>query len=271
MLTPGITPVRRVHVTELRVALDAAYAAARRPSPTYDDALVTAGATPVRARHLNELRAAVFALETAPNRAPTAVGAVPALTLTVSEGALAVGRGAVLRRSQPRSSDLRSDPRATRASATASVSGSTITVAPVATGAATVTVTARDWEGLSATQAVSVTVADPDLVVESPGVSGAAVETGASFTLSLTVANRGAGASGTTTLRYYRSSDSTISTGDTEVGAGSGVGSGGGRERAGAGEPHGAGLGGNVLLRRLRGSDRRRARDRQQLLGRRAG
>ena len=40
------------------------------------------------------------------------------------------------------------------------------------------------------------------------------------FTLSATVRNQGAGRSGSTTLRYYRSSDPTISTSDTEVGHG---------------------------------------------------
>ena len=60
--------------------------------------------------------------------------------------------------------------------------------------------------------------AAPDLVVESPEVSSSAVVPAASFTLSATVRNQGAGQSASTTLRYYRSSDATISTGDTEVG-----------------------------------------------------
>ena len=58
----------------------------------------------------------------------------------------------------------------------------------------------------------------PDLVVESPEVSSSAVVPEASFTLSATVRNQGVGRSASTTLRYYRSSDSAISTGDTEVG-----------------------------------------------------
>ena len=57
-----------------------------------------------------------------------------------------------------------------------------------------------------------------DLVVESPGVSSSTVVPEASFTLSATVRNQGADRSASTTLRYYRSSDSTISTSDTEVG-----------------------------------------------------
>ena len=57
-----------------------------------------------------------------------------------------------------------------------------------------------------------------DLVVESPGVSSSTVVPEASFTLSATVRNQGAERSATTTLRYYRSSDSTISTSDMELG-----------------------------------------------------
>ena len=58
----------------------------------------------------------------------------------------------------------------------------------------------------------------PDLIVESPSVSESDVEPGASFTLSATVRNGGDGEAAATTLRYYRSTDATITTGDTEVG-----------------------------------------------------
>ena len=51
-----------------------------------------------------------------------------------------------------------------------------------------------------------------------PPVSQSTVESGATFTLSATVRNRGAGRAAATTLRYYRSTDSRISTSDTEVG-----------------------------------------------------
>lgn len=63
VLTPGATPVRRIHLTELREALDAAYDAVARRRPSYTDATVTAGATVIRAAHLTELRTAVEALE----------------------------------------------------------------------------------------------------------------------------------------------------------------------------------------------------------------
>ena len=59
---------------------------------------------------------------------------------------------------------------------------------------------------------------EPDLVVGSPTVSDSSSETGASFTLSATVSNAGDGESAATTLRYYRSTDATITTSDTAVG-----------------------------------------------------
>ena len=58
----------------------------------------------------------------------------------------------------------------------------------------------------------------PDLVVDPPTASDSSPAPGASFTLSATVRNQGNGASGSTTLRYYRSTNSTISSSDTEVG-----------------------------------------------------
>ena len=69
--------------------------------------------------------------------------------------------------------------------------------------------------------AVTVTVGAapaPDLVVDAPTVDTSAPAAGARFTLNATVRNQGNGRSDSTTLRYYQSSDSTITTGDTEVG-----------------------------------------------------
>ena len=58
----------------------------------------------------------------------------------------------------------------------------------------------------------------PDLEVGTPSVDDASPETGGSFTLSATVSNDGDGGATATTLRYYRSTDATITTSDTEVG-----------------------------------------------------
>ena len=60
--------------------------------------------------------------------------------------------------------------------------------------------------------------AAPDLVVDPPTVSESAPDAGTSFTLNATVRNQGNGSSAFTTLRYYQSGDSTITTGDTQVG-----------------------------------------------------
>ena len=58
----------------------------------------------------------------------------------------------------------------------------------------------------------------PDLIVESPSVSDSTLTTGQSFTLRATVRNQGSGQAAATTLRYYQSSDATITVNDTQVG-----------------------------------------------------
>ena len=58
-----------------------------------------------------------------------------------------------------------------------------------------------------------------DLVVASASVSSDTPMPGQSFELRATVRNAGTGGSTATTLRFYRSSDATISSSDTEVGA----------------------------------------------------
>ena len=75
--------------------------------------------------------------------------------------------------------------------------------------------------GNNCSSAVTVTVGAapaPDLVVDAPTVSNSSPTAGASFTLSATVRNQGTGGAGSTTLRYYRSTDATVSTGDSQVG-----------------------------------------------------
>ena len=60
--------------------------------------------------------------------------------------------------------------------------------------------------------------AGPDLVVGLPVVDNCSLEAGEAFILSAEVRNQGDAASAATTLRYYRSSDTTISRSDTPVG-----------------------------------------------------
>ena len=93
-------------------------------------------------------------------------------------------------------------------------------------GACVDTVTGESDTTNNCSSAVSVTVpapppppqTNPDLEVQSPSVNDSSLDTGDSFTLSATVRNDGDGAAAATTLRYYRSTDGTITTSDTSVG-----------------------------------------------------
>ena len=70
----------------------------------------------------------------------------------------------------------------------------------------------------SAAETVTVGDSGSPLVVDSPSVSDSSLEAGQSFTFYATVRNPGSVRSATTTLRYYRSGNSSISSSDTEVG-----------------------------------------------------
>ena len=63
VLRAGTTPIRLLHLLELREALAAAYAASGRAAPRWNDPLPAPERTSIRALHLTELRAAVAALE----------------------------------------------------------------------------------------------------------------------------------------------------------------------------------------------------------------
>jgi len=60
----------------------------------------------------------------------------------------------------------------------------------------------------------------PDLIVQSPGVSDSSLTPGEEFIVSATVRNQGTASSNSTTLRYYRSTNSTISGNDIEIATG---------------------------------------------------
>ena len=97
---------------------------------------------------------------TVPNRAPQRVGSIPAQTIEVGERATV---DASRYFSDPDGDALTYTARSSNSSvARASVSGSTVTITATRAGSATITVTARDPEGLSATQQVRVTVPQPN-------------------------------------------------------------------------------------------------------------
>ena len=68
-------------------------------------------------------------------------------------------------------------------------------------------------------EGVAVTVNGPDLIVESLAVSDTMLSAGQRFSLTAKVLNQGAGdTQGFTAVRFYSSTDTTISTSDTEIG-----------------------------------------------------
>ena len=111
----------------------------------------------------------------------------------------------------------------------------------------------------------------PDLVVESPAASDSSPAAGARFELSATVRNRGDADAPSTTLRYYRSADAVIATGDTEVGTDVVSGLDASEHQRRVDQPHRARRAGDLPLRRLRRPRLRRIRRRQQLLRTRPG
>ena len=108
------------------------------------------------------------------------------------------------------------------ASATSEQSSSVTAPATAGTyyyGACVVAVSGETDVSNNCSAGVQVTVGAPDLVVQSPSVSDTTPTPGQSLTLSATVRNQGTAEAAATTLRYYQSSDATITTGDTEVGS----------------------------------------------------
>jgi hypothetical protein len=87
-------------------------------------------------------------------------------------------------------------------------------------GACVDSVSGESNTGNNCSTAVQITVSNPthpDLVVQSPSVSDTTLTPGQSFTAYATARNQGSATSASTTLRYYRSTDSTISTSDTQI------------------------------------------------------
>ena len=103
--------------------------------------------------------------------------------------------------------------------AAASASGSVVTVRPLAAGAATVTVTARDPDGLTAELSAQADVHEPDLAAAVLRDSVALVP-GASFEFDILVRNggEGRGSAAPTLVAAYVSPDSVIEATDERVG-----------------------------------------------------
>ena len=96
--------------------------------------------------------------------------------------------------------------------------GEVIYLAGCASGTATVELRRAADDTVLQTYTFTVTASPADLVV-SASVSASSLTPGQSFTLSVTVRNQGTASASATTLRYYRSSNRTISWQDTQVGS----------------------------------------------------
>ena len=120
-------------------------------------AVVTVTATDVGGSNATATQTFTATVGTSANRPPVRVGALGPVTMGVDEAPLTVEVSGAFR-------DPDGDALTYGASSsapgvvTAAVSGSRVTLTPVSTGTARVTVTARDPAGLSATQAIAVTV-----------------------------------------------------------------------------------------------------------------
>ena len=154
---------------------------------------------------------------TVPNRAPEPAGSLPDQTVQA-------GQTATLDVSPyftDADGDALSYAAATSSSSvsTASVSGAVVTIQGVAVGETTLTVTARDPDGGSATQQVSVTVTPPapDLAFAGVSPASATLTPGSSETFAFRIRNQGTLASSATTIRAMRSPNPIVSTRDTEL------------------------------------------------------
>ncbi len=96
--------------------------------------------------------------------------------------------------------------------------GQAVYLSGCAAGEATVELRRESDGTVLRTYTFEVTGSPADLVVESISVSDSTLTPGQSFTLSATVRNQGTGPSEATTLRYYRSTNRTISTRDRRIG-----------------------------------------------------
>ena len=62
-LTAGVTPIRAAHITEMRTALNGVFVALVQTPPTYTDLAIVAGQTAIKKAHIEEIRTAIRAVE----------------------------------------------------------------------------------------------------------------------------------------------------------------------------------------------------------------
>ena len=86
-LLPGMTPIRAVHISELRARINALRSATGLPQITWFDPVLTVGVTHVKAAHIAQMRAALNEVYSArsrpsPNYAENLAGGVTSIKVT---------------------------------------------------------------------------------------------------------------------------------------------------------------------------------------------
>jgi hypothetical protein len=96
-LTPGVTLIKVVHITQLRARVNAVRAARGLDAVVFSDSSLSVGETPIRAVHILELRAALAeAYDAAKRTAPTYSDPVPGTGVVVMATAIMELRAAVI-------------------------------------------------------------------------------------------------------------------------------------------------------------------------------
>jgi hypothetical protein len=96
-LTPGVTPIRAVHINELRTRVNTVRAARGLGAASFSDSPLSVGVTPIRAVHVLELRAALAEAYVAAGRTPPSYAdPVPAEGVVVMAAAITELRAAVI-------------------------------------------------------------------------------------------------------------------------------------------------------------------------------
>jgi len=153
------------------------------------------------------------------NQAPQPVGTIPAVSVTAGQAA-AVDLTAYF--TDPDGDALTYTASSSNPGvATVAVAGSTLTIRGGAQGTATITVVAEDPGGLTAAQAISVTVGTanaPDLFFNKVTPTTLTIAAGGHGHVDFTIRNAGNVNSAQTTSQGYRSTDATITTADEVFG-----------------------------------------------------
>jgi hypothetical protein len=63
VLTAGVTTVKAVHITQMRTALNQVYSAKKLSPPSYSEPNLSAAVTPIKGAHISDLRNAIAAVE----------------------------------------------------------------------------------------------------------------------------------------------------------------------------------------------------------------